>query len=227
MSKGIEVDWNKIQLAIFDVDGTLYNQSILRKKMSLMLMGHYLLRPWNMYDLQIIRVFRKERELMNFTPVNNIDDEQYAICARKVNVPVQQVKQVISKWMYQAPLPYLANCQFSGIKEFFQALRKRNIKIAIYSDYPAKEKLKAMGLKADLVVSSTDKEIDALKPSPSALTYITSKFGVPVEKCFFIGDRDELDGECARQAKMPYYILSEEDKKGNFYNELAASAAKN
>ena len=78
-----------------------------------------------------------------------------------------------------------------------------------------------MGLDADLVVSSTDKHIDSLKPNPAGLAYIIKKFNVSPEDCLFIGDRDELDGECARQAGMQYYILSKEDKKNNFYSSLS------
>lgn len=218
-------DWSKIKLVIFDVDGTLYDQSRLRKKMGRSLISHYMLRPWRAYDLQIIRVFRKERELMNFNPVKNIEEAQYELCAKKVKTPATNIKKVIEKWMYQAPLAYLKACSYTGIQEFFTFLKAQGIKIAIYSDYPATEKLLAMGLQADLVVSSTDKAVDALKPNPAGLTYIMNYFDISAEYCLFIGDRDELDGACARQAGMDYYILSSEDKKGPFYKQLAESVS--
>ena len=177
----MEIDWSKIKLVIFDVDGTLYSQSRLRKKMGRMLISHYLFRPWSAYDLQIIRVFRKERELMNFNPVKNIDQAQYQICANKVKTSAEQVKKVIERWMYQAPLQYLKECSYNGVQGFFEAIQKQGIKTAIYSDYPAVEKLQAMGLQADLVVSSTDSAIDALKPDPAALFYIMKMFNFSPE----------------------------------------------
>lgn len=223
----MKIDWSKIKLVILDVDGTLYDQARLRKKMGRTLITHYLFRPWSAYDLQIIRVFRKERELMNFNPVKNIEEAQYTICAKKINAPADNVKKVIEKWMHQAPLQFLQECSFPGIQDFFTTLRKENIKIAIYSDYPAVDKLQAMGLKADMVVSSTDKDVDALKPDTAALTYIMKKFNVTAEDCLFIGDRDELDGECARKAGMSYYILSSEDKQSHFYRTLAETVNRN
>lgn len=223
----MNIDWNNVELVIFDVDGTLYDQSRLRKKMGRTLIGHYMFRPWNAYDLQIIRVFRKERELMNFNPVKNIETAQYELCAKKIKAPAENVKKVIEKWMYQAPLQYLHECSFTGVRDFFKALKQKNIKIAIYSDYPAVEKLQAMGLEADMVVSSTDQDVDSLKPNPGGLNYILKNFNLPVEKCLFIGDRDELDGACARQIGMQYYILSNEDKKSDFYKALSNTVNNN
>lgn len=223
----MNIDWSKVKLVIFDVDGTLYDQSRLRKKMGRRLLSHYLFRPWNAYDLQIIRVFRKERELMNFNPVKNIEEAQYSLCASKIKAPAETVKKVIEKWMYQAPLEYLYGCSYPGIQDFFTSLKKRNKKIAVYSDYPATEKLLALGLNADLVVSSTDKEVDALKPDPAGLTYIMKSLDISAEDCLFIGDRDELDGECARKAGMQYYILSNEDKKRDFFKALSLTVNNN
>lgn len=215
------IDWNAVDVAIFDVDGTLYNQSLLRKQMARNLLGHYFLRPWQAYDLQIIRVFRKEREAMCQDAIRDLENAQYERCAKKVKVAPARVKNLVEKWMYQAPLPFLTACRFEGIVALFSALKEKGIKIAIYSDYPATDKLNAMGLHADLVVSSTDSEIDTLKPNPAGLRYILKKFNTTADRCIFFGDRDELDGECARQAGMPYYILTENDKHTNFYSSLA------
>ena len=42
-----------------------------------------------------------------------------------------------------------------------------------------------MGLQADLVVSSTDPEIDRLKPDPKGLLYICDHLGVSPADCLF------------------------------------------
>ncbi len=214
------IDWNKIKLVIFDVDGTLYNQRLMRKRMSRMLISHYFFRPWKAYDLQVIRVFRKERELLCFNPVKGLEEAQYKVCADKVHSTTDNVKKLIDKWMYQAPLQYLKECRYPGVTNFFDFLKQRNIHIAVYSDYPAADKLRAMELEADLVVSSTDTAIDALKPNPAGLSYILRHFNVAADECLFIGDRDELDGECARKAGVPYYILSPKDIATDFYSTL-------
>jgi phosphoglycolate phosphatase/putative hydrolase of the HAD superfamily len=96
-----------------------------------------------------------------------------------------------------------------------------DIKIAIYSDYKAEDKLKAMGLKADLVVSSTDSDIDRLKPDPAGLFHIVRQMNVLPQDCLFIGDRPELDGVCAEQAGMPCLIVEKKPfDQFDFFHKL-------
>jgi len=58
------------------------------------------------------------------------------------------------------------------------------------------------------MVSATDADVDWLKPDPKGLIIPASKLKTPVKECLFIGDRDDMDGECARRAGMPYLILN-------------------
>jgi HAD superfamily hydrolase (TIGR01549 family) len=121
--------------------------------------------------------------------------------------------------MFSYPNRFLPRLVFPGLTTFLGELRQRGIRIAIYSDYKADDKLKSMGLQADLVVASTDPQIDRLKPDPKALHFIMEQLGVKGEECLFIGDRPELDGICAERAGMPYRIISRESS-GAFYGEL-------
>ncbi|RNI25591.1 HAD family hydrolase [Rufibacter latericius] len=203
------VDFQKIKAVIFDVDGTLYNQSRLRKKMLFSLMRHYALKPWQLKDMLILHHFRAEREKKSGA-TGDLENAQYAWCASKGNFPIDRIKKVVQFWMFQFPNKYLPGCVYPGVKAFFEALQKKGIKIGIYSDYEAVEKLKAMNLNADVVVSSTSKLVDQLKPNPKGLLYIMAQLGVSPDECLFIGDRQELDGECAIRAGMPYLIV---DKK--------------
>ncbi len=203
------VNWQSIKVVIFDVDGTLYTQSKLRKKMLYALLAYYALRPWRLKEIMILHYFRIERE-KEHTESTDLENAQYRWCAQKGNFPEIKVREVVNHWMFQFPNQYLAGCRYPGVRELFSGLRKAGKKIAIYSDYEAHAKLEAMNLQADLVVSSTDPQIDRLKPDPKALLYIAEKLKVAVTECLFIGDRPELDGECAVKANMPYLIV---DKK--------------
>ncbi len=216
-----EIDWNKIKVVIFDVDGTLYRQSKLRKKMLVSLLSYYSLRPWRLKEMLMLHHFRAEREKRTGNPCANLEEAQYAWCAAKGNFPVATIKKVIGKWIFTYPNQHLAGCIYPGTAAFFDALRRHGKKIAIYSDYKAEDKLKAMNLQADLVVASTDSEIDRLKPDPTALHYIMRKLGVSPEECLFIGDRQELDGACAINAEMPYLIVDKQPTdKFSFYSDL-------
>lgn len=210
MTVALEVEWEKVKAVIFDVDGTLYTQGKLRKKMAFSLLKHYALRPWSFRDLTVLHHFRKEREKKAGYQGGNLENAQYDWCAGKVNRPIAEIKKVVEQWMFAYPNQYLPTCMYLGVKEFFLALQGHQIKVAIYSDYKALDKLGAMGLEADLVVCSTDPEVDRLKPDPKGLLYAAERLGVEVGACLFIGDRQEMDGECAIRAGMPYLIV---DKK--------------
>jgi phosphoglycolate phosphatase/putative hydrolase of the HAD superfamily len=215
------LNWSKIKLVIFDVDGTLYSQAKLRKWMLRDLLGYYMLRPWRYKELLILQKFRSEREHRNTDDCTDLENAQYTWCAEKQQVSASAVRKVTDKWIFTHPNQYLSKCAYPGINSFFNRLRRLGIKTAIYSDYKAHDKLTAMNLSADLVVSSTDPHIDKFKPHPKGLMYIAEQMGLNVDECLFIGDRDEKDGLCARNAGMPYVII---DAKTNetavFYSLL-------
>lgn len=211
-----DLAWDKIKLLIFDVDGTLYDQSKLRKKMLYTLFLYYVLRPWKYKDIIALYHFRKEREKHAGYSSVDLEQEQYNWCKGKTSLNANELKLVVEKWIYDVPNQFLKGYKFVGLDTFFDELKKRNILTAVYSDYPAAKKLKAMGIEVDLIVSSTQTEVNAFKPHPKGLNYILSKFpGINAEQCVFIGDRPELDGDCAMQAGIPFLHISKTE--GSFF----------
>lgn len=217
----LNTDWKRIKVVIFDVDGTLYNQSRMRKKMLFSLLSYYILRPWKFRELKILSDFRKEREKRTGDAGGGLNHAQFEWCATKGNYPLALVHRTVNYWMFTFPNKYLLDCMYPGVDSFFRILKKKGYLIAIYSDYPALAKLDAMNLKADLIVSSTDIEIDRLKPDPKAIFHIAQHFNVTTNECLFIGDRQELDAQCAINAGSPYLMV---DKKPidqfDFYKKL-------
>ena len=74
------MDFNKYDLYVFDVDGTLYYQNKLRLIMGKRLLMYYLLHPLKFKDLIIIKNFRSLRE--NAKDTNGLFD----ITDKKCNV---------------------------------------------------------------------------------------------------------------------------------------------
>ena len=204
------IRWNKIRAVIFDVDGTLYAQSKLRTKMLAALARYYAVRPWRLQEVLILQRFRAEREKRHGAAGPDLENAQYTWVTRDGKPSVEKVRQVVEQWIFREPNQYLSACTYPGAKSFFALLRQQGIKIGIYSDYKAHDKLAAMGLSADLIVSSTDPYINHFKPAPHGLFYIAESLGLAVDECLFIGDRPELDGACARQAGMPYLIVDKQ-----------------
>ena len=215
-------DWKHIKLVIFDVDGTLYNQKKLRHKMFFSLAGHYLTKPSRWSDLNILKTFRQEREKHKDLETNDLQNEQYAWCREKTGKDLSRIRQVVDHWIVTYPLRLLNNLVYPGLHELFDALKKAGIRIAVLSDYPAEEKMSAMGLQADLVTDAADSRVNALKPNPAGLLYITGFFMMDIRDCIFIGDRDDTDGEAARRIGMKYLII-DKDKMytHNYFQSLA------
>lgn len=215
-----KIRWKTLELVVFDVDGTLYDQLKLRKKMLVALIGYYVLRPWKYKELLILYHFRKEREKHVGAELKNLREEQYEWCLKKVNCSLTEVKKVVDKWIFDFPNRYLQKCSYPGVSCFVEELQNQGISTAVYSDYEAKNKLEKMNIRVDLVVSSTQTDINALKPRPNGLVYILTEMRIKNKaNCLFIGDREELDGECALAAGIPFLCLDKHTKK-DFYPHL-------
>lgn len=196
-----------MKAVIFDVDGTLYHQRKLRLFLISDMVLSVLRAPATYGELKIVRDFRKAREALGNGAAGRIERRQYEWGAGRSHVSAVLVRRAVQRWMLERPLRYLPYCRFEDAAERFAELRAAGIRIGVFSDYPAREKLQVLGLQADAVVSATDEDVDRLKPAPEGLCRTAEKLGIPVGECLFIGDRDDKDGECARRAGMPYLVL--------------------
>lgn len=212
---------DKLQLVIFDVDGTLYGQSKLRKIMLLKLLLYYMVRPWKYKEFLILYHFRKEREKKAGYKGQNLEEEQYQWCAKKMNIQVDVVKPVVKQWIFEAPNPHLKNCIYPGVADFLAALKTRGIKTAVYSDYNPETKMTQMQLKVDLELSSTDPRINSFKPNPDGLNFILNTMNLTDKTtCLYLGDRYELDGICSGRAGVPFLLVNEKEAIKGLYHQL-------
>jgi HAD superfamily hydrolase (TIGR01549 family) len=207
-------------MIIFDVDGTLYDQGRLRRIMTRKLLLRLLSFRLSLKDLRIVSCFRKEREMRKGYRSANLGAEQYSWCADKLMLPEEKIRKTIEYTMHKMPLAVMDKVRYAGVDKFFAALREKMIKIVIYSDYPAAEKMKAMGLPYDACYCSSDKGVDQLKPASRVLKMICSHMNVSPENSLYIGDREEVDGEGARGAGIPYINIDHRKARKGFYHTL-------
>lgn len=217
--------WERFRLVVFDVDGTLYDQRPLRRRMTMALLRHCLRHPGDLLLLRILQTFRRQRERLAEEGAEAIGLLQYERPAALLGLSPERVQQTVETWMHDRPLPYLAACRYAGVERVLDALQASGRITAVFSDYPAEAKLQALGLRADLLVAATDPDVQRLKPHPRGLQAVLERTGVPAELCLFIGDRDERDGACARQLGVSCLLKvrpDTEDRPGAFqrYDDL-------
>lgn len=197
-----------LKAVIFDLDGTLYDQRKMRRRMLFEMFCSCLRHPASIGDIKVLSDFRKAREQHSSRISVDIESRQFEWGAQRSNVSPERVRCVVDDWIFQRPLKHMPVCRFPGVREFFSTLENAGIRIGVFSDYPAREKLNALGLEADVLVSATDRDVDRLKPDPKGLLATAAKLRTPIRECLFIGDRDDKDGECARRAGMQYIIMN-------------------
>ena len=195
------LDWKDIDLVVFDVDGTLYDQRRLRFAM----LRRLLAATWqtrSLDTLQTLRTFRQVREALGDQPGADFMTLQYARTASRHHKTEDEVRALATDWLEQRPLPLLAGCRYPHLDTLFAGLRAAGKQIAVFSDYPARDKLAALGLQAQTIVCATDAGIARLKPDPCGLLAILRQTGVPAARALMIGDRFDRDAAAASRAGM-------------------------
>jgi putative hydrolase of the HAD superfamily len=205
--------WNAIELVVFDVDGTLYAQTPLRMRMVLALSLHTL-ASGSLETLKVLKHFRRVREDLGSREAQNFESALFEETSKITGTSPERIAEIVHEWIEVRPLAYLKACRYSGLTEVFEGLRSRGIKIGVFSDYPANQKLKALALEADFVVSAEDATVRVLKPNPRGLIELMDQAGAPPSRTLMVGDRIDRDGEAAKRAGTQSLILSAKKRPG-------------
>ncbi len=211
----LPIEWNDIDLVVFDVDGTLYDQRRLR----MVMLGQLLQHSWQTRSLQTLRVlrtFRRVREALGDAAAQLAPDAepedfmqaQYARTARVHGQTPEAVRQLVEEWLEQRPLPSLAACRYPQLDLLFAGLHQQGKQVAVFSDYPAAAKLDALSLSAWPISCATDPSIARLKPDPRGLLAVLRQSGVPASRALMVGDRFDRDAEAAKRAGVRALIRS-------------------
>lgn len=192
---------------IFDMDGTLYSQKQMRIKMLLRLVKYYLMHLNKWKDLASVYEFRKLRELSEYKACSM--SKLYPIVANRLGITAERVSEAIEKWMFTVPLEIIKECAYVDVINYINSSSKEGKQIYIYSDYPAEEKAKSIGICYDGIFVSEEIGDGELKPSRSAMEYILQEIGASKEEILYVGDRNEKDGRSAEYAQVEYRDIKE------------------
>lgn len=196
----------RIRAVIFDVDGTLYSLRKMRFFMAVNLFVSLIFKPWRWNEIVLLWIFRRNRELLARHSVKSISIKEYELSFLGRRINSEYSKQIVKKWMYDQPLRYLRICAYKGVVQWIHSLSGSGVKVAYFSDYPPLEKIKKLGLPCDYFVSSSDNEVDSLKPNPRGLLELASRMDVPLSDCLSVGDSKQKDEAAAKKIGMKFLL---------------------
>ena len=206
-------DWSGIHLVVFDVDGTLYRQRPVRMRMARDILLHTLSKR----DFNVIAVLSKYRQIKERLGIEEVADFERVLIAETAGTTgnsIDTVCAIVSEWIDERPLAYVAASRYPSLPRLFAGLRREGKSIGILSDYPVKAKLLALELTANHVVFAGDEGIGLLKPHPRGLESLIAAAEVTADETVVIGDRAERDGLAARRAGARALIISSKPLQG-------------
>ncbi len=201
-----------IKGVVFDIDGTMYSQALLRVIIVFELIGRLIFFfPSTVRAMRVISAFRKALEDIRKDDKNqtNVSEKQIEMTSNATGIEKERIRAIVDYWIYRKPLGLIPFCKRSGLNETFALLKKKEIRIGVFSDYPCHEKCKAMGVYdyIDGFVSSVDPDVEAFKPNKKGFLKVAEKLGIDPEYILFIGDRERLDLKGAADVGMMTYLL--------------------
>ncbi len=206
---------------LLDVDGTLYHQLPLRVFMASIIILSNFYNPKKLIRiLKVVIQYRKSQELMRSM---GIQKECYKIqiiqTVESTGESPSYVKDVIEKWFEKKPLPFIPLCKRRGVEKALDRWYRNGIRLGIFSDYPAADKLNILGISRffTTTVSSADTDVDGFKPNTNGFAVAASKMGVNISEVLYVGDRAEVDGIGASNAGMQVAIMKSILKKRSKY----------
>ncbi len=197
---------------LVDLDGTLYRPGPVK-----LLMGAELalLGPRH---LGAIRAFRHEHEALRAEAHAGAQaggDSPFGVqlerAARARGMPVEELERIVREWMVQRPGKWIRRFRRVQLLAEIASFRAGGGRTALVSDYPATEKLAALGATSwfEVVVSNGEPGGPRrLKPDPDGYRRAAEQLGVEPAECLVLGDRDDADGEAARRAGMDFRLVS-------------------
>jgi FMN phosphatase YigB (HAD superfamily) len=156
--------------------------------------------------VSVVNAYRRIRERLGAEEVVDFERVLIAETAKVTSTLPEKVRAIVSEWIERRPLRYLKSCLFPGVPQLFAGLQRAGKKIGIFSDYPAIEKLAALGLAAHHVVAASD--VGLLKPHAKGLETLMAAAGATARETLFIGDRADRDGVAGQRAGVRILIRS-------------------
>jgi HAD superfamily hydrolase (TIGR01549 family) len=189
---------------LVDLDGTLYDARFVKLAMAAEL------ALFGLTAIPTLRRFRQEHDAIRDLEAPDAGGP-YALqlerTAASLRIDRAVVERRVSTWMIHRPGRWLRLFRRRTLLAEIASFHSAGGRTALVSDYPASEKLRAIGQASlfDVVVASGEPGgPKRLKPAPDGYLAAAERLGVPPARCLVLGDREDVDGTAARSAGMDF-----------------------
>ena len=204
----MDIDFNKVRAIVFDLDGTLYNNSHFP----------FWLVTSKITDAFVFSAERKVRRQMKGIDLENAEtfyDSFFSHLSDKTRFTQEEAKAWYWE-VYMDKFPEILRKHYhpqNGVAELFAHLSEMDVPTAIYSDYPrVKERVEALGLPEDLCENYwSAPDMGAFKPAIRPMHEIASAMGVETSELLVVGDRVDTDGKSAFSCGAQFIHLLKKD----------------
>lgn len=195
-----------VKTVVLDLDGTIYDKRGLAQRM--------VTRLW--WCLPLLMSERLARRNIHYTRYASEEEFFDAFFAHMAHGHWWN-KRIAAIWYNTVYIPTMIRLirryhkPRPEVMELIKAAKEQGLQLAVYSDYGnVEEKLEALGIDTDLfdlLISAP--ELGALKPSETCARDVMEMLGAQPETTLFVGDRDDKDGESARNVGAKFLLIAD------------------
>ena len=195
---------NGVKTVVLDLDGTLYDKTGLAARMVRRLW-------WCLPLLAAERLARRNAHYVQYAS----EEEFYRFFFTSMARGHWWSSRLAGTWYDTVYMPTMIrlirrHCRpRQEVMALVEEAKAKGLKLAIYSDYGCVvDKLEALGIdpsQFDLMVAAP--ELGALKPSEPCARRVLEMLEADPETTLFVGDRDDKDGQSARNVGARYLII--------------------
>ncbi len=204
----MEFDFTTVEAVIFNLDGTLYDDSDFWTQLCLSDLFH-------IRQIKCDIETRKQLRNIDFGNEENFYSAYFEEAAKRCHMK----KENYRLWYFTKYLPRMCRiikdyCQKrDGIEELFEQLERTETPFMIFSDYAfAKERAQAMGLrKIENIQFFSAEKMGCLKPMPRAFKEIEESIifrNYPSENILVVSTDEENDGIGAKNAGFSFLKIT-------------------